>query len=323
MTGVLILHTDHGPYRNDLLPAFPEVEFWIHPTAPEDRDLPDEVQRRLPEADAIVSIGRWVSPGLLAQCTRLRWFQCAITGTDHLRPLLAATPVLLSNARGIHGPQMAETVVLHMLAAYRQVLRLLANQQSHRWDRFRPKVLETRTAAILGVGSIAEHVAGVCKAFGMRTLGLSRTPRPVPGFDEIRSREALLEVAATADVLIVLLPYTAENHHLVDRNVFAAMKPDAVLVNVSRGNVVNEADLLAALRTGEIGWAGLDVFAQSPLPADSDLWSEPNVFITPFIGGQSDLYEHKFVGIVRDNLTAFLAGRPDRMRNIVPLGGPD
>jgi D-2-hydroxyacid dehydrogenase (NADP+) len=321
MTNVLILHTDDGAYREGLLPAFPDVDFWIHPTPPEQRELSPEVLGRLAEADAIISIGRWATPELLARCEHLKWFQCAITGTDHLRPLLADSDVVLTNARGLHGPQMAETVLLHMLAAYRQVPRLVANQASHRWDRFRPKVLETRTAVILGVGSIGEHVARMCKAMGMHTVGISRAVRPVEGFDEIRTREHLHDAAAEADFLIVLLPGEAENLSIVDRSVFSVMKPDAVLINVSRGKVVNEADLIEALRAGQIAWAGLDVFETSPLPPQSPLWSEPKVFITPFVGGQSDLYEQKLVGLIRHNLSAFLAGRPESMQNRLPLGG--
>lgn len=319
MTGILILHSDDGAYREQLVQAFPDVEFWIHPTAPEVRDLSPEIIRRLPEADAIISIGRWATPELLDRCTRLKWFQCAITGTDHLLAPLSGRNVTLTNARGIHGPQMAELVLLHMFAAYRQIPRLVENQASHTWDRFRPRVLETRTAVILGVGKIGEHVARTCRALGMKTIGVSRTAREVDGFDAVYQRNWLHEAAALADFLIVLLPYNEENHHAIDRSVFDAMRPSAVLVNVSRGKVVNEADLISALESGAIAWAGLDVFETSPLPATSPLWTMPNVFITPFVGGQSDIYENKLVDIVKRNLAAFLADRHDEMVNIVPL----
>jgi phosphoglycerate dehydrogenase-like enzyme len=316
---VAILHKTGDILKSLLTPDFPEVSFSVVPVISEAKVLPPEAEPLLPEADAIISIGRWMTPEILAKCGRLRWFQCILTGVDHLLGPLAGSKVVLTNARGIHGRQMAELTLLHMMAAYRQVPALVKNQANHAWDRIRPRVLDNRTVVILGVGLIAEQVARLCKAVGMKTIGISRTPRHIEGFDRIEPRDRLLETVAEADFVVVLVPLIPENEKLVDAKVFAAMKPSAYLINVARGKIVDEEALIEAVRTGQIAGAGIDVFEKLPLPPDSPLWDLENVFITPHIGGQSDQYEENLISILKPNLEAFLAGQEVQMVNLVPL----
>ena len=311
---VLIICPDPQAYTSRLAPDFPQVTF----------DCVDALEctparDRMGEADAIIAYGRAFDAECLARAKRLRWFQCVITGTDHLAPVLAGSRVILTNARGIHGPQMAEMAILHMMALSRQVPQLVRNQAAHVWDRIKPRVLDGRTIAILGVGAIAEHVAKVCQAFGMTTLGISRTPRRLAGFDAIYPREQLLAAAAQADFLLALVPYTKDNDKIIDAKVFDVMKPTACLINIARGGVVDETALIKALRDRKIAGAGLDVFAQAPLPPAHPLWDMDNVFITPFMGGLSDRYEDSIMSIIKPNLRAFLAGRDDAMINRVTL----
>jgi phosphoglycerate dehydrogenase-like enzyme len=205
------------------------------------------------------------------------------------------------------------------MALSRRVPQLVRNQAAHVWDRINPRVLDHRTIAILGVGAIAEHVAKVCRAFGMTTLGVSRTPRKLDGFDAIYPREKLLEAAAQADFLLALVPYSKDNDKIVNAAVFDVMKPTAYLINIARGGVVDETALVKALRDGKIAGAGLDVFEEAQLPSSSPLWDMDNVFITPFIGGRSDRYEESIMSIIKPNLQSFLAGRDDEMINRVTL----
>jgi phosphoglycerate dehydrogenase-like enzyme len=317
---ILVIHPTAETYRAMLAEKFPDFAFTPVVLDPAALDrLPPGTEELLPQADAIFSIGRWATPARLDLCRRLRWFQCLITGVDHLLPVLAGRGITLTNARGIHGPQMAELAALHMLALSRKVPQLVRNQADHHWDRIKPRVLEGRQALILGVGSIAESVARVCKAFGMETVGVSRTPRAIDGFDRVHPREKLMQLVPAADFLIVLLPGSPENRHAIGEAVFRAMKPTACLINISRGGVVDEAALVRALRDGWIAGAGLDVFEKSPLPPDSPLWDLPNLFITPFVGGQSDRYEEKIMSIVEPNLRFFSEGRLEEMVNVVPV----
>jgi phosphoglycerate dehydrogenase-like enzyme len=311
---VLLICPEPEAYTSRLVGDFPEVKFTTF-TSLECRPAMD----LMGDADAIIAYGRAFDAQCLARAKKLRWFQCLITGTDHLAPVLAGSHVILTNARGIHGPQMAEMAILHMMALSRRVPLLVRNQAAHVWDRILPRVLDQRVVAILGVGAIAEHVAMVCKAFGMTTLGISRTPRKLQGFDAIYPREQLLAAAAQADFLLVLVPYTKENHNIIDAAVFDAMKPTACLINIARGGVVDETAMIQALREGRIAGAGLDVFEEAPLPPEHPLWDMDNVFITPFIGGRSDRYEESIMSIIKPNLAHFLAGREDQMLNRVML----
>src|SRR5258708_8093661 len=215
VANVLIICPEPEAYPSRLVPAFPQVKFSCV-AALECTQALD----RLGEADAILAYGRAFDAECLARSKRLKWFQCLITGTDHLAPVLAGSRVILTNARGIHGPQMAEMAILHMLALSRQVPQLVRNQAAHFWDRILPRVLGRRTIAILGVGAIAEHIAKVCQVFGMTTLGISRTPRQLAGFDAIYPREKLREAAAQADFLLALVPYTHENDKIINASVF-------------------------------------------------------------------------------------------------------
>jgi phosphoglycerate dehydrogenase-like enzyme len=313
-TNVLIISPNPDPYTAYLQPAFPEVRFMAV------RSL--EVTPALDlfaDADAVLAYGRAFDRECLVRARRLKWFQCLITGTDHLTPVLAGTPIVLTNARGIHGPQMSELAILHMLALSRNVAQTVHNQAHHVWERYKPRVLDRRTVVVVGVGAIAEHTARVCKAFGMTTIGVTATPREVPGFDKIYPRDRLLDAAAEADFLLVLLPYNAANDKIINDAVFKMMKPSAFLINIARGGVVDEAALLRALDEGRIAGAGLDVFVESPLPPSSPFWARKNVFITPFVGGQSDQYEQNIMAIIEPNLRSFLAGRYDEMINRVPL----
>jgi D-2-hydroxyacid dehydrogenase (NADP+) len=314
-TQILIICPDPPAYTARLADYLPQVNFTCYASL----ECPPAIDL-MGEAEIIFAYGRGFDAQCLARSARLKWFQCLITGTDHLVPVLKGSPVILTNARGIHGPQMAEMAVLHMLALSRRVPQLVRNQAAHVWDRgLKPRVLDARTLVILGVGAIAEHTARVCKGLGMTTIGLSRTPRQIEGFDAVYPRERLLEAAAQADFLLVLAPYNKENDRIINAAVFDAMKPSACLVNIARGGVVDEAALIEALRGGKIAGAGLDVFAQAPLPPTSPLWDMENVFITPFIGGLSDRYEDDIMSIIKPNLQSFLAGRYDEMINRVPV----
>ena len=315
-THVLIACPDPAPYLARLRPEFPEVEF--------DTVASMDAAAALGHygaADAVVGFGRGFTKECLAEAGRLKWFQCLITGTDHLTPFLSGTPIVLTNARGIHGPQMAETAILHMMALSRKVPQMVRNQDAHRFERYKPQVLDRRTVVILGVGVIAEHTAKVCKAFGMTVLGVSRTVREVAGFDRIYPRVQLLEAVALADYLLLLLPYTPEDDKAVNEAVFKAMKPTAFVINVARGGVVDEDALIRALDAKEIAGAGLDAFTGHYLPPSSPLWDRKDVFITPMVGGQSDQYERNVLPIVETNLRCFLAGDFDKMINRVPLPG--
>lgn len=256
---------------------------------------------------------------LLGRAPRLRWIQSLTTGTDTILKLKALRPaVLVTSTRGMHGPQMSELVFLHMLALTRDFPRMQRNQAVGYWQRWPQPLLWGKTVVIVGVGSISEALAPRCKAFGMTVYGVSNSTRVPEGFDAVFNRADLIQAAAKADYLVLLVPLSANTENLINAAVLAAMPTQAFVINVARGGVLDEQALVAALRAKRLAGAALDVFREQPLPSDSPLWREPGVIITPLVGGMSNIYLDQAYPIVRDNLRQFLAGRSDAMVNIVP-----
>jgi len=270
--------------------------------------------------DAVGLIGHHFQfdDAMLARAGQLQWIQSLTTGTDAILKLQALRPeVRVTSTRGMHGPQMSELVFMHMLALTRNLPRMLANQAQGQWERWPQPLLWGKTAVIVGVGAIAEDMAPRMKAFGMTVVGVSNSPRVPAGFDGIYSRADLPKAAALADYLVLVVPHSPQTENLINAEVIAALRPQAYLINVARGGVLDEDALLQALRSDRLAGAALDVFRQQPLPSDHPLWREPRVLISPLIGGMSNVYLEQAYPIVRDNLRRFLAGRADEMLNLV------
>ena len=312
-TEIVVMDRDARVYTGSLAPAFPEVVF--HQAANEAEALP-----LCAGAEVIVALGPAITPRMASAAPRLRWIAALTTGTDTVEALPTSPEVLITSGRGIHGPQMAELAFLAMMSLSRDFPAMLANQQAAKWQRWPQRLLLGKTVVLVGVGTISEEIAARCKAFGMRVIGISSARASAPGFDEIMPRARLREAAACAHFLIVLVPLAPETTGMIDAGVLAAMRPDGIFINLARGPVVDEAALIEALRERRIGGAALDVFATEPLPADSALWHLPNTIVTPHIGGMADVYAQQILPLLHHNLAAFLAGRPDDMRNIVRRG---
>jgi D-2-hydroxyacid dehydrogenase (NADP+) len=277
-----------------------------------------EAMARASEATVLIAKAQNISAELVGAMPKLQWIQALTTGIDPLHALKLPSSVIVTSARGIHGPQMAELTLLLMMALSRDFPRMLANQREKRWQRWGQRLLAGKTLVIVGVGAISEALAARCKPLGLKVVGITNRSS-VDQFDELHPRAQLREAAAGADFLVLLIPYSPETHHMIDASVLAAMKPTAYLINVARGGVVDEGALIEALRTHLIAGAGLDVFAQEPLPEASPLWDLDNVIITPHIGGMSDIYAEQLLPLLLHNLRAFAAGDRAAMLNLVTL----
>ncbi|WP_372632656.1 D-2-hydroxyacid dehydrogenase [Cohnella sp.] len=245
----------------------------------------------------------------------LKWVQTSSAGVDRL-PLarLRERGIALSSASGIHPISMAETLFAMLLAFSRNLHHAIRQQSRGEWrvsERYYQ--LAGRTIGIVGVGAIGTEMARLAKAFGMTTLGVRKSARPVAEVDEMYGMERLDDVLSRSDMVVNVLPYTDETHHLFNAERFAAMKPDALFFNFGRGASADTAALVAALEQGTIGGAGLDVFEEEPLPSDHPLWKMDNVIATPHIGGWTDHYKTRVTEIFLDNLDAYLSkGQPVR-----------
>ena len=310
-TQVLIYDVRGPQYRALLQKRFPAVEFHIGHRL-------EDVESVIASADVIVGLGHHIPPELIAKAKNLKWVQALTTGTETLTAPGALPPhVLLTSTRGVHGPQMSELAFLNMIALARNFKKNLRNQAEGKWEQWGQPILEGKTIVIVGLGLLAEHLAERCKLFGMRVVGVSSGRAEVAHFDEVRPRSELVKAAARADFLMLLVPYSKETHHLIGRDVIAAMKPSAFLINLARGGVVDEAALIEHLQAGKIAGAGIDVFSEMPLPPASPLWRMPNVIITPNIGGRSDNFIEQTMTVLVPNLAAFIDGRLKDLRNVV------
>ena len=308
---VLIFNDAALDFQRALAPIFPSVEFLCAETR-------DEALLHAGKVQAIFAYAHQVDEGLIAAAHELRWIQALTTGTDRIAALTNLDgSVIVTSTRGIHGPQMAEMAFMHMLTLSRDCRRMWTNQRNGIWEQWPQPVLCGKTITILGIGAIAEALARRCKAFDMTVVGISGSERAVENFDRIFTRDRIIDAVALADYFVILVPYSASTDRIVNAEVLSAMKPSSWLINLARGGVVDEAALLDVLNRRAIAGAGLDVFAVEPLPQGHSFWSLDNVFISPHLGGLSDIYVEQVIPILKTNLQHFLANAPERMTNIV------
>jgi len=270
----------------------------------------NEIDIDLARVRALVAFPQAVSPALLARMPMLEWLQTLTAGVDPLAGLDLGG-IALSSMAGVQGPQMAELAFLYMLAFTRDLRGILARQAAARWLPAPQPLLAGAHVVIVGVGRIAEALARRCQAFEMRVTGVSGSRSTAPGFDRIAPLRDLAAVAASADFLVVLAPYSPATHHLVSRAVIAALPSTAVLINIARGAVVDQDALVEALAAARIGGAGLDVFAEEPLPPEHALWRLPNVILTPHIGGWSTRFVEQVAPVIAENIRRWF-GAPRR-----------
>ena len=275
-------------------------------------------------ADAAVVWG-FASPIItqLLDAPQLRWIQTLTAGPD---PVLAAgfpVEVLVTTGRGFHDETVAEHTVALALAGLRQIPECLDAQAQHRWAEelsgFRPlkdgKTLTTLIGSrvtIWGFGSIGQSVAARFAAFGAEVTGIARSAGERGGYP-VRSTDEVDDVLPETDVLVLVLPKSPETDNVLDARRLALLPDYAWVINVGRGNAIDEDALASALHEGSLGGAGLDVFQTEPLPSDSPLWEAPHVIITPHNAGGRPLHTKEFI---TDNLQRLLGGEP--LRNLAP-----
>lgn len=245
----------------------------------------------------------------------LRWLHSFSAGVDDpFFRTLQDRGVRLTTSSGAHAVPIAHTVMLYLLALTRNLPGWLRDQADRRWAPRPIDDLQGKTLGIVGLGPIGIEVARLGLAFGMDVVGVRRTPRgdepcetwPMDRLDELWPR---------VDALVLAVPLTDDTRHLLDAHALTRLKPGALLVNVARGEVVDEPALVEALASGRLGGAGLDVFEQEPLPPESPLWSLPNVIVTPHSSGTHPGNEDRATAIFLENLDRYLRGA--RLRNEV------
>ena len=301
-------------YRDRLRQVFPQmqIDMVAHNS---------EVGPFIEKADAVLAFGVMLSDAIFAQGRNIKWVQALGSGVDGIvdQPSFRSD-ILVTNMQGIHGPPCAEAAICAMFDLARSAPRVLDNQRNRRWQRFPVRLLDGKKVAVIGLGVIAEALGPRCQGLGMQVTGVTGAPRDLAGFDAVIPREQMLDTVRESDFVVLLTPYTKQNHHLANAPFIAAMKRDAYLINIARGGVVDEVALIEALREKRIAGAALDVFEQEPLPEEHPFWTLENVIVTPHLGGFHDEYPNRALPILEHNFAKFLAGEIDGMINIVNRG---
>jgi phosphoglycerate dehydrogenase-like enzyme len=246
--------------------------------------------------------------GLLASPT-LRWLSVGGSGTDHMRPWDAAK-LTVTNAAGVAADMMAEYAIGAMLSFSLGLKGFARAKAEHRWTAGKVAPIAGRTLLVLGLGKTGLATAQRAGAMGMKVIGVRARPAPTANIDEVHGVAELPYLWERADFILCCVPLVDATRGLVNAPAFDAMKRDAVLIDVSRGGVVDEAALLEALRTARIKGAALDVFATEPLPPEHPLWDLDNVILTPHCSSVYDGWEAKSAEMFAANLVRYRNGEP-------------
>lgn len=289
-------------------------------------DHPGQLPEALQGAEGMISAGASkytaeVAELIRAHGTSLRWFQSVAAGNDGLIQHGIRAGVTVTGTGGHSAPAVAEHALALLLAIAHAVPDFVSNKAKHLWGgafRQRYRSLYGKTAVVLGMGNIGAEIARRLHAFGIRVLGVTRTGDPHPAADRTFASRELVRVIPEADAVILAVPLTRETRGIIGAAALAAFRPSAYLVNVSRGALVDQTALAAALREGRIGGAAIDVTDPEPLPADDPLWDAPNLIISPHCGGagSSESLE-RLAEAVDANLQSFIAGR--ELRNVLDI----
>ncbi|MBT3359576.1 MAG: D-2-hydroxyacid dehydrogenase [Rhodospirillales bacterium] len=253
----------------------------------------------------------------------VKWAQTTSSGVGQQVKNLGFqdSDLLVTTAKGVHAGPLSEFFLLAVLIHFKRLAHLKNEQAAHHWERYCGEDLAGKTLAIVGVGAVGRRVAETARFLGMRTIAtdvvVSASQASEMGFDEFFPIEQLHEMLGEADVLVLSVPHTPETDKMIDAGAFNALKDGAVLVNIARGQVVDELALIAALRSGKIAFAGLDVFEVEPLPPESPLWDMPNVLVSPHSASTVNSENAKITDIFCHNIRCYLDGRLDDMRNVL------
>ncbi|MEP4197106.1 MAG: D-2-hydroxyacid dehydrogenase [Aliishimia sp.] len=318
MTKVLI-HT-RAPQRHiaRLTEAHPEV---IFDGCNSFEKLPDTLARFAP--DVLFSVNFTTNepyPRDAVLSSGIKWVSTGGSGTDHFAPW-NTEDITVTNAAGVAASMMVEYVLGCAIHFNIDVPGLTTDKISRTWQSDRNvRSLSSQTLLIVGLGHTGRLLAERAKAFGMTVIGTRANPRTTPYCDEVHSSESLPQLWPRADVIAVCTPRLPSTLGLIGRTAFALMKPDVVLINVSRGGVVDEAALIEALSQNRLRGAAMDVFGTEPLPADDPIWEAPNLLISPHCSAVFDGWEDTSITMFSDNLGRYLAG--ETLSNVVdPIRG--
>lgn len=260
---------------------------------------------------------------ILTTATQLRWHHAPNAGVNHIltptfTPTYLERNLILTNSAGVHGIPIAEFVIAFMLAHAKKLRQLYTFAAQHHWQRgFQIQDLWDAKLLIIGAGGIGQEIAARAKVFGMEIYGSRRHPEPLPNFDKVVGANEWRSLLPEVDYVVIATPLTKETKGMIDAEVLRLMRPNAYLINIARGAIVDESALVKALQEGWIAGAALDTVFTEPLPSESPLWLLPNIFITPHCSAHSSRVKERSLALFLNNLTSYRHGKP--LKNVVDI----
>lgn len=292
MPKVLILSRDKDEYRRLIEPV----------------RLPDlEISVDANECDIVLGEPKLIRDAL-PLLAALKWAQSIYAGVEPLVDPDQRHDYILTNARGVFGELMSEYVFGYLLFLEKKILNRIKAQDAKQWQRPESGALRGKTIGLLGVGSIGAHLAGTAKHFGMRVRGFTRESELSGQVDQYFHGDDLLKFVAGLDYLVCVLPRTSDTNQIVEKTVLEALPAHAILINVGRGNAVDESALIEALNEGKLTAAVLDVFEKEPLPEDHPFWTTPNLYMTFHTSAIS--YPEDLTKLFIENYQLYIQGKP-------------
>jgi phosphoglycerate dehydrogenase-like enzyme len=300
---------------------------------PADHDGPADFRRLPPDqdrwlallrqADILFGLPREAKTDLLALCPNLKWLQgtSAGMGQPAQRLGLLEADVIVTTASGTHAGPLAEFVFAALLSWTRHLDQLRAWQEDHHWQRFTAGELAGKCLTVIGPGRIGRQIIRVARAFDMQVIAVGRAADPdrkeALGVDRYVTTGELHKVLPATDILAIAAPHTGETDHLIGKAEFDLMRAGVWFINIGRGAVVDEPEMIARLQSGQIAHAALDVFAVEPLPEDSPLWDMDNVIVSPHCSANAPRENERILEIFLANLNLYLDGRAAEMTPVL------
>lgn len=317
------------PFERNHIAKLEAVSSRLAITVREARTI-DEVSDLIPTTDVLYT---WNVFPLPTDAPRLRWVQLHQAGVDMAaeHSLYSNSDVIFTTASGVHAIPIAEYTMAMVLAFAHHLPEMMEDKLTsswpkERWNRYLPQELFGATIGIIGYGSIGRQIARLAQAFGMKVLAMKQNLRQLEEIntyqvaetgdpsgdipDRIYPPEALNSMLKECDYVAITVPLTEQTRHMIDANALKSMKSEAVLINIARGDIIDQPALIDALQRQQIRGAALDVFTPEPLPSDNPIWALPNVIQSPHIAGLTPHYYDRTVELFAENLRRFLSGEP-------------
>ena len=298
-------------HRVELKKRYPEADFYFFENM-------NQAVEDLKTADVLITYGLDLTKEIVNQCTHLKWIQVISAGINELPlDIINEKKILLTNAKGIHHIQMSEYTIGVIFQLSRKMNEIYKNQLKKKWEVIRFSEMYGSTIGIVGLGSIGQGIAEKAKAFNMKVIGMNTDGRAVPYVDKVFKPNQLKELMAESDYVVIIVPLTPDTYHLIGQEELHAMKETAYIINIARGEVIDEEALISKLKNKEIAGAVLDVFSKEPLPEDHPFWTLDNCIITPHLSGKSPNYLKRAIELLMYNMDYYRKNEISKMKNVV------